>query len=111
MDLFEEICSNVFFAKSSLILFLNKVDLFQEKIKQKNIRDYPAFADYAGKDGDFKAGADYFTSKFISKNKAPDRMIYPHLTCATDTKNVRIVFDACKDIILRENLKSSGFMD
>jgi hypothetical protein len=101
----------VFFAKSSLILFLNKSDLFEEKIKVKNIRDYPAFSDYAGKDGDLKAGADYFTSKFLAKNKAPDRMIYPHLTCATDTKNVRIVFDACKDIILRENLKNSGFMD
>jgi len=90
---------------------MNKVDLFAEKIKEKNIRDCPAFADYAGKDGDLKAGSDYFTSKFLAKNKNPDRMIYPHLTCATDTKNVRVVFDACKDIILRENLGVSSFMD
>lgn len=111
LDLFEEICNNVFFVKSSLILFLNKVDLFAEKIKLKNIRDYPAFSDFTGRDGDIKAGSDYFTAKFLSKNKSADRSIYPHLTCATDTKNVRIVFDACKDIILRENLKNSGFMD
>lgn len=90
---------------------MNKIDLFAEKIKLKNIRDYPAFADYAGKDNDVKAGSDYFTAKFIAKNKNADRMIYPHCTCATDTKNVRIVFDSCKDIILRENLKQSGFMD
>ena len=85
--------------------------MFAEKIKMKNIRDYPAFADFTGRDGDIKAGSDYFTAKFLAKNKAADRSIYPHLTCATDTKNVRIVFDACKDIILRENLKNSGFMD
>ena len=36
---------------------------------------------------------------------------YLQVTCATDTRNVRVVFDACKDIILRENLKNSGFMD
>lgn len=111
LDLFEDICNNAFFVKSSMILFLNKVDLFGEKIKHKNIRDNAAFSDYSGRDGDLKAGSDYFTSKFLQKNKSPDRMIYPHLTCATDTKNVRVVFDACKDIILRENLKNSGFMD
>ena len=33
------------------------------------------------------------------------------VTCATDTRNVRVVFDACKDIILRENLKNSGFVE
>lgn len=39
------------------------------------------------------------------------QMIYHHVTCATDTKNVEVVFNACKDIILRGNLKDSGFMD
>jgi len=111
LDLFEDICNNNYFLKSSMILFLNKVDLFAEKIRTKNIRDVGIFSDYSGRDGDVKAGSDYFTGKFLAKNKSPDRMIYPHLTCATDTKNVRVVFDACKDIILRENLKNSGFMD
>ena len=95
-----------------MILFLNKRDLFEEKIKTKNIRDYPAFADYAGKDRDYEAGVLYFMNRFMSKNKAgEERTIYSHCTCATDTKNVRVVFDACKDIILKENLKNSGFMD
>lgn len=56
LDLFEDICSNTFFVKSSLILFLNKKDLFEEKIKSKNIRDYPSFSDYDGKDADYEAG-------------------------------------------------------
>jgi hypothetical protein len=101
LDLFEDICNNTFFVKSSLILFLNKRDLFEEKIKSKNIRDYPSFADYAGGDADYDAGVQYFVDKFMTKNKTIDRQIYHHVTCATDTRNVRVVFDACKDIILR----------
>lgn len=109
LALFEDIAKNEFFLKSSLILFLNKVDLFGEKVKQFPIKD--AFPDYVGKEGDAKAGAEYFTKAFMARNKVAGRVVYSHLTCATDTKNVRVVFDACKDIILRENLKNSGFMD
>lgn len=39
-----------------------------------------------------------------------EKLVYHHVTCATDTKNVEVVMNACKDIILRGNLKDSGFM-
>lgn len=93
-----------------MILFLNKKDLFEEKIKVKNIKDCPPFSDFSGKEGDFDDGVQYFVDKFMAKNKSgADRKIYYHVTCATDTRNVRIVFDACKDIILRQNIKNSVF--
>jgi len=111
LDLFDEICNNAFFRKSSIILFLNKRDLFEEKIKVYPIRDVPMFADYDGPEGDYQGGVDYFLGKFMKRNKVAEREVYHHVTCATDTRNVRVVFDACKDIILRENLKNSGFMD
>jgi len=95
-----------------MILFLNKQDLFAEKIKTKSIKDTPMFSDYNGPPGDYNAGVQYFLNMFLDKNKAgSERQIYHHVTCATDTRNVRVVFDACKDIILRENLKNSGYMD
>ena len=34
IDLFNEICNNRFFSESSMILFLNKKDLFAEKIRR-----------------------------------------------------------------------------
>lgn len=112
MDLFDEIINNAFFRKSSIILFLNKRDLFEKKVKTSPIRLTPAFSDYEGPDGDYDAGVDYFLKKFLARNKSgADHQIYHHVTCATDTRNVRVVFDSCKDIILRENLKNSGFMD
>ncbi len=110
LELFEDICNNIFFMDSSMILFLNKRDLFEEKIKHKNIRDTPSFSDYSGKDGDYNAGVQYFLDKFLAKNKSgAERQIYHHVTCATDTKNVQVVFNACKDIVLRANIRNSTF--
>lgn len=109
LDLFEDICNNVFFLESSMILYLNKRDLFEQKIKVKHIRD-SGFSDFTGKDGDYDDGVAYFVDKFMSKNKSgTDRQIYYHVTCATDTGNVRTVFNACKEIVLRQNIKNSVF--
>jgi len=33
------------------------------------------------------------------------------VTCATDSNNVRVVFDTCKEAILRNNIKGSEFME
>jgi hypothetical protein len=41
---------------SSLILFLNKRDLYDQKIKSKNIRDFAAFSDFKGPIKDPDAG-------------------------------------------------------
>jgi GTPase SAR1 family protein len=109
-NLFADVCNNSFFERSSMILFLNKRDLFEKKIQVKNIRDYPVFEDYNGPDNDYDNGVNYFVSKFLELNKSGSKQIYHHVTCATDTQNVKVVFDACKDIILRQNLVSSGFL-
>jgi hypothetical protein len=108
INLFKEICNNKYFVDSPIILFLNKVDLFEEKIKKSTIKSIKEFSDYKGKKNDFKAGVSYFKNKFLEKNKHPDtKVIYTHLTCATDTQNVKVVFNACKDILLYDNIKAS----
>lgn len=110
LDLFADICNNVFFLESSMILFLNKSDLFRDKIKTKRIKDSPDFADFAGEEGDYEAGVAYFKEKFLARNKTGShKNIYVHVTCATDSKNVRFVFDSCKDILLRNSIKETGF--
>lgn len=90
-----------------MILFLNKKDIFTQKIKTKHIKNSAAFADYSGQEGDFDAGVQYFLDKFISKNKS-NKHIYHHVTCATDTRNVQVVFGACKDIVLRQNIEAGS---
>ncbi|CAM9560498.1 unnamed protein product [Chrysoparadoxa australica] len=116
INLFKEICENPYFNHSSIILFLNKRDLFAEKIKVKAIYDVPEWSDYKGNLGDFESATQYFLAKFLAASrhaKTPDgetKSIFYHVTCATDTENVRVVFNSCKDSILRNNLVDSGFL-
>lgn len=45
MKLFDSICNNKWFTETSIILFLNKKDLFEEKIKKSPLTIcYPEYA-------------------------------------------------------------------
>lgn len=46
MKLFDSICNNKWFTDTSIILFLNKKDLFQEKIKKSPLTI--CFQEYSG---------------------------------------------------------------
>lgn len=107
LQLFQEIVNNQFFKSSSMILFLNKKDLFETKVMKVAIKD--SFPDYTGPEKDFDAGVNYFTKEFLSKSADQSKEIFVHVTCATDTGNVKVVFEACKDTILKANLLDSGF--
>mmetsp|Transcript_10752 Transcript_10752/g.27375 ORF Transcript_10752/g.27375 Transcript_10752/m.27375 type:complete len:356 (+) Transcript_10752:170-1237(+) len=110
LHLFDSICNSRWFQKTAMILFLNKRDLFARKVAKKLIREVPEWHDYQGKPFDYDDGVNYFLQKFLEKNQQKNRDIYTHVTCATDTENVKIVFHATKDIILKFNLEASGFM-
>ena len=79
------------------------------KIKKKNIKNCEPFKDYDGPANDYQGGVDYFLKLFKAKNnKFPDRKLYHHITCATDTSNVEVCFNLCKQIILEEMMSSLG---
>jgi len=100
--LFESILSLPWFRKSSIILFLNKMDLFKEKIVDSPIHDY--FPDYSGDDADVQAGQEYFARKFKGLNRSQDREIYVHYTNATDTNLLKITMQSVQDTIIQNNL-------
>lgn len=101
LKLWKYIANTKWFSKTSIILFLNKRDLFEEKIKKKNINE--CFPDYKGPQT-FEATTDYIKKQFISQLSNQKRQIYPYFTIATDTKAIDKVFKACNDIILREEM-------
>jgi len=105
--LFDEITNSRWFANTSMILFLNKMDLFREKIQKVDLST--CFPEY-GDGRNYDKGLAFIKQKFLSLNANPEKKkIYPHETCATDTRNIRIVFEDVKDIIIQTNLQSSGF--
>jgi len=106
MELFEEICNSKWFTKTAMILFLNKVDLFRNKIK--NVSISVLFEDFEGECTEERA-LHYIQEKFVNLNKNTNKKIFVHTTEATDTQNVRVVFDAAKEIIISQNLERLGF--
>ncbi|KAJ3585839.1 hypothetical protein NHX12_012247 [Muraenolepis orangiensis] len=106
LHLFNSICNHRFFATTSIVLFLNKKDLFVEKIKKVHLSI--CFPDYDGPNT-YDDACSYIKMQFEDLNmKKGVKEIYSHMTCATDTENVQIVFNAVTDIIIKENLKSCG---
>ncbi|KAM6437622.1 guanine nucleotide-binding protein G(t) subunit alpha-3 isoform 2-T2 [Liasis olivaceus] len=106
LHLFSSICNHKYFATTSIVLFLNKKDLFQEKITKVHL--HVCFPEYDGPNT-FEDAGNYIKKQFLDLNvKKEDKEIYSHMTCATDTQNVKFVFDAVTDIIIKENLKDCG---
>lgn len=105
LRLFDSICNNKWFVNTSIILFLNKKDLFEEKIARSSLKK--CFPDYQGKD-EYNEASEYIQAQFVAQNKSEQKEIYCHLTCATDTQNVQFVFDAVTDVIITNNLRASG---
>lgn len=106
LTLFDSICNSRWFVKTSIvslcrhvvifalqtysifqILFLNKIDLFAEKLPHSPLGDY--FPDYAGGDN-YDAACDYLLHRFVALNQnAATKQIYAHYTCATDTQQIK----------------------
>ncbi|KAF5101657.1 hypothetical protein D0Z00_000731 [Geotrichum galactomycetum] len=104
--LFDSIINSRWFARTSVVLFLNKIDVFTEKLAYSPLKDY--FPDYTGGD-DIKNAAKYILWRFNKLNRN-QVTIYPHLTQATDTSNIRVVFAAVKETILQNSLRDSGIL-
>lgn len=117
IHLFEEICNSRWFKNSSMILFLNKVDLFNEKILKVPIDVCAELVDYNGDPTDAKSAAQYIKHVFELKNNAMEmaggdelKDIYTHITCATEKDNVKRVFNSVKETVLKNSLSSAGLV-
>jgi len=101
LALFDEICNCQWFYETSVMLFLNKSDLFREKIQRVDMKC--CFENYIG-GCDYEQGVKFLKKKFTGLNPNRQKPIYVHVTCATDTNNMRYVFNAVKDIVVSQSL-------
>ncbi|KAJ8792033.1 hypothetical protein J1605_020182 [Eschrichtius robustus] len=134
LKLFDSICNNKWFTDTSIILFLNKKDIFEEKIKKSPLTI--CFPEYTGvpplgfqpakqppqcgavalksspppslSPNTFTEAVAHIQAQYESKNKSAHKEIYTHITCATDTNNIQFVFDAVTDVIIAKNLRGCG---
>lgn len=143
LALFNVICSIPMLKRSSFILFLNKTDLFEDKIRTHPLSTH--FPNYQGPVDDANAAREYIKQMYIeqasnfgmegrhdskqyhnertdesltghdpmrsrtlsSRNSSSDdkKYLYTHFTSAIDTENIKFIFEAVKNTILREHLQ------
>lgn len=106
--LFGNIISLEFFYNTAIIVFLNKHDLFLKKIEHSNLRDH--FPEYTGPDKDPDRALDFIKDLFFRQNNNPKRSMFSHRTCATDTDNIKKVFQDVKTAILDLHLNQFNLM-
>ncbi|KAF8069835.1 heterotrimeric G-protein alpha subunit, GPA1-like protein [Lyophyllum atratum] len=97
LTLFESICNTKWFVKTPMILFLNKIDIFSEKLPRSPLSDiFPHFDGGA----DFDAACEYVLQRFIDLNQNPkSKQLYAFFTCATDTELVKDSLSALKSVL------------
>jgi len=104
ISLFKIIKHNPWFQNSSMILFLNKKDLFEEKINSVDLTEH--WPEYEGGPRNAIAARNFIQDKFCEKVDDNDNTtVYSHFTCATDTNNMRFVFESVRNTILEQNIK------
>ncbi|EDR00490.1 heterotrimeric G protein alpha subunit A, partial [Laccaria bicolor S238N-H82] len=104
--LFESIINSRWFLHTSIILILNKIDVFKHKLPKVPLERY--FPEYTGS-SDINKEAKYILWKFMQANRAR-LTVYPHLAQATDTTNIQLVFATIKETILQNALKDCGIL-
>ncbi|XP_056111468.1 guanine nucleotide-binding protein subunit alpha-13a [Rhinichthys klamathensis goyatoka] len=104
LNIFETIVNNRVFANVSIILFLNKTDLLEDKVQIVSIKDY--FPEFTGEPHSLQDVQKFLVECFRNKRREQQQKpLYYHFTTAINTENIRLVFRDVKDTILHDNLK------
>jgi len=104
LTLFNEILQSHWFIYTPIFLFLNKTDVFAQKIKSSDLSE--VFPDYKG-GFNYGNGIKFIFNKFLELNKdSKERPIFPYFTCATDTESIDQAFKYVKEQLLELNLMS-----
>jgi guanine nucleotide-binding protein subunit alpha, other len=101
--LFESLVNGEWFKDKPIILFLNKIDIFKEKLAASPISAH--FPDYHGKNTDEEAAKRYFANRFQAINRNSNREIYIHFTNATDTNLLKETMQDVQDMLIQKNLQ------
>jgi len=106
--LFAEVSSSEYFHKSSIILFLNKMDLFREKIKTHPMKEY--LMNYESGD-DFDKASAFVKARFLEV-VTNGTTVYSHITCAINTKNIEfVIHDVRAQVLTHITTKIAPHLD
>ncbi|KAJ6536343.1 guanine nucleotide-binding protein alpha-4 subunit [Mycena capillaripes] len=104
--LWKIIVSSPLLKNTSLILFLNKCDIFKAKLASgQKFRDH--VISYGDRPNDFENCSQYLKKKFgvIAKQYSPEpRVYYTYFTSVVDSESTSAILGSVQDTVLRQNL-------
>ncbi|KAJ3222426.1 hypothetical protein HDU81_009889 [Chytriomyces hyalinus] len=106
LNLFGTVCNHPLFKKTSLILFMNKIDVFKAKLKRSEISSY--FPEYQGRNT-YHDGCEFFVNLFLDMTKYKENKVYIHFTWATDTRQISKIIHSVNMIIAGSVMRDSEF--
>jgi len=112
--IFSEIVnSNIVNADVPIILFLNRRDLFEQRIQDpEGYKQFQAiFPNYSGGQ-EAKGGLEFIRDLFLETIRDPDHAnpIKSHYTCALDTESMVVVWRSVREYLLKQALKDTGLL-
>lgn len=112
LSLFYITIHSPWFLNTSVILFLNKTDILADKIQTSDLQEY--FPNFTGRRQEPEDAKNFirkmYDQRAINRDREERKTLYPHFTCATDTNNIRNVFEDVKDTVLLKSLGDYGII-
>jgi len=110
--LWKALCANKILANVDLVLFLNKCDILDAKLKA-GIRMARYVKSYGSRDNTVDAVSQYLRGKFSAihrEHSVNPRKFYAFCTSVTDTATTAGIIAAVRDMVIRQHLKQSKLM-
>ncbi|KAE9391741.1 G-alpha-domain-containing protein [Gymnopus androsaceus JB14] len=110
--LWKALCSNKLLANVDLVLFLNKCDILDTKLKA-GVRMAKYVRSYGDRENTLDAVSSYLRSKFSAIHREYSenpRKFYAFCTSVTDTATTAGIIAAVRDMVIRQHLKQSKLM-
>ncbi|MED6280168.1 hypothetical protein CHARACLAT_008012 [Characodon lateralis] len=112
LALFYTTIHSAWFHNTSIILFLNKTDILEDKIRTSDLNKY--FIGFTGDKQNAEHAKQYilkmYEQRAVNQENQEWKTLYPHFTCATDTNNIRKVFTDIRDTVLLKSLSDYGVL-
>ncbi|GAA5994898.1 hypothetical protein JCM5350_000832 [Sporobolomyces pararoseus] len=108
--LWESIATSPWLKKASFVLFLNKRDLLEEKIRADPDSVRVWLVDYTGPPTDVEAIKHYFLVRFTALHRNKERSLFTSFTCATDTNSMKPILAGVMQAVLESSLSQAGLL-
>ncbi|KAL5021118.1 hypothetical protein ScPMuIL_000273 [Solemya velum] len=106
LQTFHQVTHNPYLERTDCILFLNKYDLFEQKIKKTNLNT--CFPEYSGSPNT-EMGVEFIRECF-RKNSLGHRHLYTHIMCAIDVEKMRNVLRTVIDTVMDLNMRRGSML-